>query len=220
MAGQAFKWIESFFGNTDCVKRQKVLMAPSQAIVKGQALKLDTSGRVTAATSAAVVDFIAAEDATSTSTSNTYMKVISAGKGLDIWEAGLNLITGATDVLCTATGSTTTATFACTAGSSSDMIGGEILFVLTGDVRRITANTYGGGNCTVTFVTPLTYTPGVTTTIRVSAIGPGDKLTQLDQNTPSTLVGGAVIGDKTGGKVSCWELDIKKKVGRFTFNPS
>jgi len=220
MAGEAFKWVISFFGNTDYTKQQKVLLAPSQTIVRGQLLKLDTAGRATAATSAAVVDFVADEAATSTSTSATYIRVKHAGKGLAIWETALSLITGASDVLCTVAGSTTTATFACTAGSSNDMIGGEIYIPSTGELRRITANTYSSGNCTVTVVTPFADAPTTSTYVRVSAIGPGDKAVQLDQSNPSTLIGGAVIGDKTGGKVTCHEIDLIKKVGRFTFNPS
>lgn len=220
MSAPPFQWVESFFGNTDLVKREKMQIAPSLSVVRGQLLKLDANGKLALATDTAVVDYVAAEDGTSTSTSATFIKVSHAGKGLAIWEAPLQLITGTTDPFCTVAGSTTTAVFACTAGVDQDMVGGIVHFPLLGKTRKITANVYSGGNCTVTFIEPLDGATATTDKIRVNIFGRGDKLIQLDNTAPSLGIGGAVIADKTGGKVTCYEIDMDKKVGRFTFNPS
>lgn len=218
MAAPKYTWFQSFFGNTDVVARVKHQLAPSTTVAKGDALSLGANGKLSLAAVGGVVDYIAAEDATSTATSLTFIKVISAGKGLGIWKALLNLITGASDVLCTASGSTTTAVFACTAGSSNDMIGGVIYFPASGEHRKITANTYGGGNCTVTWIEPIAAATTTSTYCRVSAIGVGDKTVQLA--AAGGAPGGAAIGDKTSGKVTVYELDIINKTGYFTFNPS
>lgn len=212
-----FTYWGSYFGNSDLDVGFNKQIAASATVLKGQPLTLAAIGKLGLSTVAQIVDYIWDDaDTTSTSTSLTTGKVIPAGKGVVIWKAALNLITGASDVLCTVTGSTTTATFACTAGSSNDMIGGVIYLPYSDEPRLISANTYSGGNCTVTWIEPVAVAPTTATYIRVSCIGPGDKAVQL--SATGGTAGGAVIADKTGGKLSVFRLKLSEKYGLFTFN--
>lgn len=216
MAGRNFTWFESFFGNTDVRTRVKHQIAPSLTVLKGQPLTIGANGKLALSTAAQVVDYIAEEDAISLSTSLTSIPVISAGKGFGVWTSPLQLITGTTDPNCTVAGSTTTATFACTAGSTNDMIGGLVYFPLSGEVRKITANTYSGGNCTITWIEPIATAPTTSTPIRVNVFGHGDKAIQL--RSTGGAIGGGLIGDKTGGKITCYEISMSNSTGYFTFN--
>jgi hypothetical protein len=216
MAAPKFVWFESFFGNTDVRTRVKHQLAPSITVAKGDPLTIGANGKLALSTVAQVVDYIAAEGATSTATSITTIGVISTGKGFGVWKALLNLITGATDPFCTGAGSTTTAVFLTAGGSSNDMIGGVVYFPLTGEVRKITANTYSSTTATITWIEPVAVATSTTTVLRVSVLGVGDKAIQLSATGGNA--GGALIGDKTGGKLTCYELDIINSTGYFTFN--
>lgn len=218
MAAPKFSWFASFFGNTDVFTRVSHQLAPSITVLKGQALTLGANGKLALSTVAQVVDYIAMEDATSTATSITRIKVVHAGKGLAIWKSQFTPLTGATDPYCTSAGTTTTAIFLTAGGSDSDMIGGVLYFPDSDEVRRITANTYASTTMTATWVEPLTAATTTSTHVRASIFGIGDKAIQMEATGGG--VGSSVIGKKTGGKLTCYEQDLKNNTAYVTFNPS
>lgn len=216
MAGPKFEWFASHFGNSDVVSRVKYQIAPSITVLKGQPLTFGANGKLALSTVAQVVDAIAGEDATSTATSITK---ISIKNRIGLWKSILACITGATtDPFCTAAGSTTTAKFLTAGGTTGDMIGGIVYFPLTGEIRVITANTYSSTEATVTWVEPIAVATATTSVIRVSILGPGDKTAQLAAT--GGAVGGALVADKTSGKVAVYEVDIVSRSLYSTFNPT
>jgi hypothetical protein len=210
MAG--FEFVRSVGGQRDIpVKRQ---MVASGTITKGDGLEF-SSGKLQRAN--AQTDkplFIAAEDATSTSTSQTLVAMYPHGAGQNIFRVAFTpLVDG---LACQSNASTTTVKVALTDGSSSDLVGGLVYVVELDQYRVITANTYSSNVVTITVAEAFTTAPTTTHTCRVVPFGFGTTALKLDSSNPHKAISNA-IADLTGGNVRIWDVDMKRKVAEVVF---
>lgn len=209
-----FSWVKSVDGRRDIIKRLQV--GASATIVKGDALEF-TDGKVKRVSAAAdVVQFIALEDAVTSSTDLTFINCVQAAGSGGIFKVGITPLVNTT----ANSGSTTTALVALTDGSSSDLVGGYIWVSSAGSTkvsqRIITANTYSGNVVTVTWVEPLSQAVASGDTVRIVPFGLSEAAVKLHASTFYNTLS-VVRGDETGGKVSIYEVDLPNNEVLVTF---
>lgn len=201
----AFTFIRSRDGNTDIIRDDLQLKVSGVAAV-GDLLEFASGKLQRCNAQADTPEYVAVEAATATSTSLTTLKVIEVGRS--VFQTA---ITPLINDVTASSGSTTTAVFTMGAGSSDDLVGGTIYIKELDAHRIISANTYGGGNCTVTFIEPLTRAVASGDTVRLVPFGPGTRALKLDSSNPHSTVSVA-IADITGGSARVRKVDLKKKV--------
>jgi hypothetical protein len=202
-------------------------MGPSVTMLKGDALKLDTTGRLILCTATDKALYISAQAMTSTagtagnSTDFSRPLVFPAGKGLVPYEVDLALLLDA--VIAASAGSTVTCILPCGAGSTNDLIGSVVYSYATDEHRLITANTYGGGNVTITVLEPWTsaYAAPAGDKFAVNSFGPVDAALNFGGTRVAGGVAPGVAGTlaRTGGNITCISVSVSKKVAVVTFNP-
>lgn len=210
MAG--FNFLKSVGGQRDIPV--KLQMIASGTITKGDALEF-ASGKLQRCNGQTDKPlFIAAEDATSTSTSLTKVACYPHGAGQSIFEvAHTPLVDG---VACNSNASTTTVICALTDGSTSDLVGGLVYIPELDQTRVITANTYSSNVVTITVAEAFTVAPTTTHTARITAFGFGTTALKLDGTNYHKAISSA-RADITGGNVRVWDVDLKNKVVQVVF---
>jgi hypothetical protein len=215
MAG--FSYIRSLNGTKDVMRRSNspndgLIAVVSQAFVKGQALAF-TSGKLALAGVSAVVEYICDETKTTVAANEELLAAIKVDQGL--FKVAFTPL-----IAVAAAGSNSTATQAicpASAGSTGDMVGGLVYFPTTGEIRMITANTYGGGNVTLTFAKATARAITTGDTVTACTIGPGIKGVKLNATSDgldNTLAGAS------GGKINIYRVDIIKRIAEVWFAAS
>lgn len=118
-----------------------------------------------------------------------------------------------------ACGSNSTATQAIavlTAGSSSDLVGGLVYSHSTDEVRVITANTYSGGNVTLTVAGA--FAKALTTGDKISVVpfGFGSTAVRLTGTTGAVALDATIAG-ASGGHANIYSVNMKKKIAEVFF---
>lgn len=207
MAG--FQFVKSLSGSNDVLR--KMQLAPSQTVVKGNALEFTYGKLSNVDAQTDVVYFVAHESGTSTATSKTLIEVIPAAGTNNIFQVGITpLLNDVTVVSSTST----TVVCAASAGSSNDMRGGVVR--VAGQDRLIASNTYGGGNVTITVSEAWDVNPTTSDSVRAVSFGPGTTALKLNSSTPQNLLS-TTLGDETGGKVRVIDVNLEKKFVNVIF---
>lgn len=212
----AFTWVKSLNGTRDVIRegnaRSRLVMGASLTITKGDALKF-TNGKLAKIAATDLAEYVALETKTSASATEDAIKVVSVSGSL--FEVGFTPL--ANDVAA-ASNSTATAAICALAGSNSDLVGGLLYCKELDETRVITANTYGGGNCT--FTVGLAFSRAITTGDTVRAVGFGFGTTALkgDSTNPHSNISN-VAADVTGGKIAVYDVDMAKKKAIVYFRP-
>lgn len=201
----AFTYIRSRDGNTDIIRDDLQLKVSGTCSI-GDALEFASGKLQRASAQDDTPEYVALEAATATSTSLTTVKVIEVGRS--VFQVGITPLLN--ESTCSS-GSTTTAVCTMSAGSSNDMVGGVVYIKDTNEHRIISANSYGGGNVTITWVEPTSSAVASGTVISAVPYGPGTRALKLNSSTPYSGLSNA-IADITGGSARVRKVDLKKKV--------
>lgn len=210
MAG--FELDQKFIG--DDIPRKHLQLAPSQTVVKGDALKL-VYGKLALAGTTDKVFAIAMEAKTSTATSLTYIKVQPVLGKNTLWRRYLSL----SEIVTLTNADTTKAIIAQGAlsgdGADNDLRGGYVLRVATGERRMIASNAYATSKNTITVAEPFSTAIDAGEYVKVLPLGASDETVQLSGNNSVA----ATIAGRASGKLSIFEVSALLDYVLLTFNP-
>lgn len=206
MAGANFK--KSAIGGSDLVFKD-LQLAASTTVVAGSMLK-ESGGELAIASGTNNVHYVAQEAGASSTDDIVKVAVIPAGNKLSVWEIG---ITPLLDDAVASSGSTTTAVATLSSGSSDDLVGGTVF--VNGEQRVISANTYGGGNVTITVAEPFSRAVASGDLVRMVPYGVGFDI-RLHASSGTAVLN--TIAGASGGQVHVRKVDLKRKKIEVVFN--
>lgn len=204
-----FRYNKSLTGDNCDQMVNNILLAVSQSIADGDALKL-ASGKLTPAGSADTqVDFIAQETKVSGATDLLYPLVVAARKNARF---KIGIIPLHNEVAAVS-GTTTTVVIAQADYVGSELVGGIVYVKELNQQRVITASSAtSGGNITITVNEPFTSAPAAGNKVSTVPFGIGGDPKLLTKNTVDTA-----IANKTGGPFNVFNVDMKGKAIEVVF---
>lgn len=205
-----FEWNQNLCGGRDVT--HKLQIKASATVAAGDALEFADGKLQRCSAQADLPRYVALEGATSTATSLTKISVIPTfGNVFNVSFTPL-----VNDLAGQSNATTTNVKVALADGSANDLAGGLVYVKELDETRLIVSNTYSSNVVTIVVAEAFSVAPTTTHTIRVVPFGPGTNALKLDSTNPHKAISVA-IADITGGKVSIFDVDMKRKVAKVSF---